>query len=256
MKKQQHIIACEQVRNLRDFGGWETSSGGQVVWGKLFRSGHWFDAKTEAHTLLGQLNPQVFIDLRRPAERAFQPNQLPDAPAITQLVSGGADSSDPPHLKFLKQGDLSQDSVRTYMQSAYRRIPLEPQHTTLFRQTILRLGNGSACLIHCAAGKDRTGILAALILLLLEVPMELVLEDYLLTNKAVDIAGLMPGIARQIEERLQVEIPEGALFPMLGVESGFLETALAEMGDIHTYARRELRLDDQDIERLQSRLLG
>jgi len=253
---ENRIIVCDEVRNLRDFGGYETIFGGTVAPARLFRSGHWADAKAQAFDLARKLQIDVFVDLRRPAERSSQPNRLPQDMNILQLFNGGGDLSDPPHVQFLRSGDLSQQSVRTYMQSAYQRIPTESHHLELFRQALLALGDGKNILVHCAAGKDRTGILAALILLLVGVPESVVMEDYLLTNQAVDIEGLLPGITRQIEQRLDVKIPDGALFPMLGVEADFLHEAMKVIGDPEAFARQTLDLSHGDLDRLRTSLHG
>ena len=80
--KPGRIFQSPEVRNLRDFGGWRTTSDRKLASGRLLRSGHWADSKQHAHGLLRQLNPDVFVDLRRPAERKYQPSVLPDDVAI------------------------------------------------------------------------------------------------------------------------------------------------------------------------------
>ncbi|VAV87584.1 hypothetical protein MNBD_ALPHA06-144 [hydrothermal vent metagenome] len=252
---ETRIIACDEVQNLRDFGGWKTKDGQQVRMGKLLRSGHWANAGERAHALLAGLGVQVFIDLRRPIEREQQPNILAANLGIKQFSSAGGDKTDPPHLQFLRAGNLSKASVTAYMHSAYRRIPQENQHHSLFRQTLLQLANGKTVLIHCAAGKDRTGILAALILALLEVEQETIMQDYLLTNKAVDVEGLLPSITAQFSERLGKEIAPDVLLPMLGVEADFLQKAQTVIGDPVLYAEQNLGLTTDDLSRLRQHLI-
>lgn len=250
------IIGNSQVRNLRDYGGWQTLAGEQIATGRLLRSGHWADAKKEAHGLLVDLGAQVMVDLRRKPERQSQPNILPAESQIDVLTSDGGDMQEPPHLRFLREGNLTRDRVQAYMKSAYRRIPDEAHHQQLFRQTILHLAQGKTVLIHCAAGKDRTGILAALILGLLGVSQETIFEDYLLTNIAVDIEAVLPGIAEQISKRLGKKIKPEALYPMLGVEAGFLDEAQKVIGDPVRYAREKLQVEAVDLSRLKTSLIG
>jgi len=253
--KPGRIFQSPEVRNLRDFGGWRTTSDRKLASGRLLRSGHWADSKQHAHGLLRQLNPDVFVDLRRPAERKYQPSVLPDDVAIEVLASPGGDQREPPHVRFLREGNLTKASVRAYMHSAYRRIPTETHHLSLFRQTILQLSEGKTVLIHCAAGKDRTGILAALILGLLEVSQDTIMEDYLLTNDAVDIEGLLPVITAQISKRLDIQIAADVLYPMLGVEADFLLEAQKIIGDPMVFAKTKLDLSADDIAQLQNSLL-
>jgi len=249
--KSSRIFPSPEVRNLRDFGGWSTTKDRKLAVGRLLRSGHWADSKQHAHGLLRQLKPQVFVDLRRPAEREYQPSVLPEDIAIEVLASPGGDQREPPHVRFLREGNLTKSSVRAYMHSAYRRIPTEDHHLSLFRQTILQLSEGKTVLIHCAAGKDRTGILAALILGLLDVSQNTIMEDYLLTNHAVDIDGILPVVTAQISKRLDVQIAADVLYPMLGVEADFLLEAQKTIGDPMAFAKTKLDLRASDITRLQ-----
>jgi len=248
------VIRASGVQNFRDFGDWEAENGAQIVRGRLYRSGHWANAEKAAHHHLERTGIEVFIDLRRPFERTKQPNVLPDDLGIKTVSSQGADMEDPPHVKFLRGGNLTESSVRLYMHGAYRRIPTEEHHQQLFRQTILELIKGRTVLIHCAAGKDRTGILAALILGLMGVPKEIILQDYLLTNTAVDIASLLPDIAKRVSKQIGQSVEPEVLFPMLGVEPGFLLEAQKVIGSPRKYALEQLGLSLRDLERLKTSL--
>ncbi|MCF6291863.1 MAG: tyrosine-protein phosphatase [Robiginitomaculum sp.] len=249
------IFANSQVNNFRDYGGWKSSYGGQVVTGKLLRSAHWADAKDQAHELFRELQVQVVVDLRRLAERNLQPNIFPKDLPLEQLVADGGNMKDPPHIQFLREGNLTKNSVQNYMRSAYRRIPIEDHHQQLFRQTILRLGQSKTVLIHCAAGKDRTGILAALILGLLGVSEENIMTDYVLTNKAVDIENKLPIIAKKVSESLGKDIEAEILFPMLGVTEDLLPLSGDILTDPVRYARKCLELDADDLQRLKDNLI-
>ena len=192
--------------------------------------------------------------MRQPVERARQPNKLP-APAPAQILeceAGGYEEA--PHLQFLREGDLSASAVRGYMQSAYERIPLEPHHQRIFAQAFKAMSKGHPVLIHCAAGKDRTGILAALVLLALGVEEEAVFEDYLLTNAAVDIETILPAMARRISDEHGKTVTPEALRPMLGVEAGFLRRALEVIGPLDAYLERALGLDKSARRVLRDRL--
>ncbi|MBL4618042.1 MAG: tyrosine-protein phosphatase [Robiginitomaculum sp.] len=250
------VFANTDVNNFRDYGGWRTSCGKQVVTGRLLRSGHWADAKGEAHDLLRELGVQVVVDLRRLAERHLQPNIFPKDLFLEQLAADGGNMKDPPHIQFLREGNLTNTSVQNYMRSAYRRIPVEEHHQQLFRQTILRLGQGKTELLHCAAGKDRTGILAALILGLLGVGEENIIEDYMLTNKAVDIENRLPAIAKKVSESLGEDIAPEILFPMLGVKEDLLHQSGKILTDPELYARKNLELSADDLQQLKNNLIS
>lgn len=132
---------------------------------------------------------------------------------------------------------------------------------TLFRAFFekLREGDGPA-LVHCAAGKDRTGILCALTLIALGVDEEAVVEDYVLTNRAVDLERRLPEVQERFSQFAGAEIPLDSILPFLGVENVYLATAMDMMikrhGDLHGYMRDVLDVDALTMDRLRERLVA
>jgi protein-tyrosine phosphatase len=111
--------------------------------------------------------------------------------------------------------------------------------------------------IHCTAGKDRAGMGAALILLALGVPEEMVMEDFLLTNVYTEAK-----IQRQLTFIWLVSLFRSnpvAVRPLLGVEPRYLHAGLDAMrernGSIDAYLRDTLGLTDEKRERLRASLL-
>jgi len=102
---------------------------------------------------------------------------------------------------------------------------------------------------HCTAGKDRTGVAAALVLLALGVPRDIVLQDYLLTN---DLAHPLP-------PQHQTTVPLEALAVLWRVQQGFLDSALrvvdADHGGIERYLTQRLRLSRGALDALAARYL-
>ncbi|PHS24617.1 MAG: hypothetical protein COA84_08980 [Robiginitomaculum sp.] len=253
--KNQRFIPLEGVHNFRDFGGWAAKNGQNVKSGLLYRSGHLSRASETDQATINALGLQTLADLRQPSEREREPNILPDpAPAtIFETAHGGYE--DAPHLAFLREGNLTVQSVHDYMISAYQRIPDEPHHQRIFADLFKQLRHGEPVLIHCAAGKDRTGILAALILLSVGVDSDQVYEDYMLTNVAVDIDGLLPSIAKRISEQTGQDVEPQALRPMLGVETDFLDATFDAIGPLDAYLENTLGVSDADRQALQDTLL-
>ncbi len=253
--KDTRIISLEGVHNFRDFGGWPAMGGAQVARGVLFRSGHLARATDDDLDTIDGLGLHALADLRQPAEREREPNRpLPAPPAlILQAARGGYDEA--PHVQFLREADLSTRAVHAYMISAYQRIPAEPHHQAIFAQVFQALMQGRPVLVHCAAGKDRTGILAALILLALGVSAETVMDDYLLTNTAVDIGALLPAVARRVGAQTGKTVEPEALRPMLGVEADFLRAALAVTGPVERYLETALGIGTREREALRRALL-
>jgi len=160
----------------------------------------------------------------------------------------------------LMQSDLSPASTRTYMTNLYREIPFDPRLISLYRNWFSELGQGGSGVIHCAAGKDRTGIGCALTLIALGVDEETVFADYEFTNQAVDLEKRMPKIQARMEERLARKLDPEALRPMLGVEVGYLRNALdainAKHGSADAYIRDVLGVGETQRATLRDKLLG
>jgi protein tyrosine/serine phosphatase len=112
--------------------------------------------------------------------------------------------------------------------------------------------------IHCAAGKDRTGLLAALTHHLLGVARDDLLEDYLLTNQAVDLEDRAPKIAEQLKAFTGRDASHGAVVAFLGVEPAYLEAAFDEMGQrnggLDGYLEQVLGLDGSRRARIAGHL--
>ena len=215
------------VRNFRDFGGYATKDGRRIVRGRLFRSAHFHEATDDDRAALDALRVAAIIDLRRPTEREAQPNTWPTQ-GVRVIASDLGDRGEAPHIAVLKETDVTPESVDAFMRALYDGLAFEERHIALFRDWFAHLAehNGGG-VVHCAAGKDRTGLLCALTKDLLGADEEDVFEDYLLTNTVVDLSGRMPQAVAMIEAYLGRKIDPVALKPFMGVERGYLETAFA-----------------------------
>jgi protein-tyrosine phosphatase len=226
------FLHIEGVRNFRDFGGHVTADNQQVKRGHLYRSANYAAITDEGRSHFTKTGIQVVVDLRRGAERQISPSQLGDIPVETILSSlGDGDGITlAPHLQFIKNGNLSVESCHDHMMSSYRRIPWEAQHLATYKQTFekLALGHGPI-VIHCAAGKDRTGILCGLILHALGVSRDDIMHDYLLTNAVPLDTPWLHEYAARMSAMFEREVDPLTLLPMLGVHRDFLDEAWAEM---------------------------
>jgi protein-tyrosine phosphatase len=253
------LIPFDRVLNFRDFGGWETADGARVARGKLYRSASFHDATEADIAKLDAMNLRFLVDLRRPEERAHEPNKWRnEAGRVIFNEDGAGGPALPPHLIALMQSDLTPQSTRDYMRSLYRDIPFDPRLVQLYRDWFAALGEGGAGVIHCAAGKDRTGIGCALTLIALGVDEEAVFADYEFTNAAVDLESRMPRIQARIEERLGKALDPQALKPMLGVHVDYLRDALdaidARFGSAEAYLELQLGVGPQQRAVLLDRL--
>lgn len=253
------LIPFDRVLNFRDFGGWQTADGATIARGKLYRSAAFHDATEADIEKLNAMGLRFLVDLRRPEERAHEPSKwVTETCRVIFNDEGAGGQSLPPHLLALMQSDLTPDSTRAYMMSLYREIPFDPRLIGLYRDWFKELGEGGAGVVHCAAGKDRTGIICALTLIALGVEEDAVFADYDFTNQAVDLEARMPRIQQRMEERLGRTLDSAALRPMLGVHVDYLRQSLevidAKYGSALSYIEQELGVGAAERAALKEKL--
>lgn len=254
------LIPFDRVLNFRDFGGWQTVDGARIARGKLYRSASFHEASDADIEKLNGMNLRFLVDLRRPEERTHEPSRWTNESCrvIFNGEAAGSGPALPPHLVALLQSDLSPSSTRAYMMSLYREIPYDARLIRLYRDWFAELLEGGAGVVHCAAGKDRTGIACALTLMSLGVDEEDVFADYEFTNQAVDIERRMPRIQQRMEERLARKLDPAALRPMLGVELDYLRATLDEIetrsGSVENYLEQVLGVGARERATLHEKL--
>lgn len=256
---QDRLVDFERVVNFRDFGGWEMEDGTRIVRGKLYRSASFHDATEADIARLDGMGVSFLVDLRRPDERSFEPNKWPGQGVNVIANDEGPAIGLPPHLQALFQSELTAEGVAGYMREIYRGFAFEPRHQMLYRAWFAELARAEGpAVIHCAAGKDRTGLGCALTLIALGVPEEQIYADYEFTNQAVNLDRRMPRIQARMEERLGRKLDPEALRPMLGVDVDYLRTALdaidAGYGSALGYLKDELGVGEPERAALRERL--
>ncbi len=150
--------------------------------GQLFRSGHLCDLGDADRAIVRSLGLQTIVDLRRPAEADVKPH--PDLPSVD--VVGISVSSDDNEFAVVANAMLDP-----------RAEPLGPDHITNYFRTLVTDHidryrpvfdlatdpDRQPLLFNCTAGKDRTGVVAAVLLRILGIDDDLVMADYLLSNE-------------------------------------------------------------------------
>lgn len=253
------LLPFEALDNFRDYGDYAAGADGRLARGRLYRSAHQARATEGDLKTLAGLDIAAVVDLRRPGERRDQPSRRPPGWAGAVIESAHDDGREAPHLTFLKTADLTEASGRAFMTATYRELPFDPAHIDLFGRYFRALGEtDGAVLIHCAAGKDRTGLLAALTHSLLGVSRDDLIADYLLTNVAVDLEGRAEGIARKLTRMTGRPASHGAVVAFLGVEADYLDGAFREIearqGSVAAYLETALGVDAALKDRIRARL--
>jgi protein tyrosine/serine phosphatase len=222
----------------------------------LFRSGQHCDATSDDLALVSQIGLALVIDLRSDAERAQYPCVRPEgfagevlfAPGNTQGVSSHMDAA---------QGVRTVAEAHQAMIELYRAMPFRPVLQHSYRLYFRRLAEqDGASLIHCLAGKDRTGLAVALLHHQLGVHQDDILEDYLLTNMAGDLERRVAAGAEAVRSNFGLDMSDAAVRTMMSVDAAFLHAAFDVIGDVDRYCEDVLGIDQHLRHKLRLRLVG
>ena len=255
----ERILPFEGVENFRDYGDYALGGGRRLHRGRLYRSAHHGRATDADLERLAALNLAVIVDLRRPAERRRDPCRRPQAFGACVIETDVGSYEEPPHIKFLRTTELTVETAHGFMLGEYRRLPVAPEHVDLFGRYFRALAETDGpVLIHCAAGKDRTGLLAALTHRLAGAHPDDVMADYLLTNQARGIESWIGNIADHVEREFGRRPSDEAVRAFLAVHPEWLEAAFAEIdarfGGLDCYLEQGLGLDAATRDRIHARI--
>lgn len=251
--KKAHMIerdmAFEGIDNFRDYGGYQTPAG-RLRMGRLFRSAHHGSATDQDLSLLSELNLHALFDLRAASERAFAPSRRPEAFRYSVLEVDLGDTAGVSHdlLKSLRSAQTNAEARRFYAQS-YAQLAVTPALIGAFRSLFAVMAGGGASVVHCNAGKDRTGIACALAQRAMGVHEDDIMEDYLLTNTVRGAEQRLALNSFKLRAVLGQHIPDDVIEAYSIVTPEYLHAAFAAIearaGGWEAYLRDDLGADGQ-----------
>ena len=246
------FIPISGMQNVRDFGGYETLDGRRIRRGLLFRSGFPGRIGSQGQAQFAQLDLHIVCDLRRDDELVENPPpdylpldrrvHVPIAPGSSVLMRAA-----------IGQG-ASVAEVIAYMTRITREIAGE--HLESYARVFEHLLNcQGGFLLHCSAGKDRTGFGVALIQAALGVDLATIYQDYLLSNANLDYS---PETCERYSRYFGRDLDEDRFRALAGVRREYLDAALEEVlrqcGSLLGYLDA-IGVDETRRRTLQDRLL-
>ena len=239
--------------NFRDIGGYATADGRTVRYGQLFRSGQMSGLHGDAAAQIAGLGIRSVCDLRAPDERDAHPSHwLAGRDIHVSQREDGDGVGDV--LKFYHAIAATPHIARDVMINGYRTMPyaLAPSYRALFARL---LAGETPLVFHCAGGKDRTGIAAALILSALGVPRDAILRDYQATDRIFE--HLFEVMRSQVAGSLDLDENREIWRPLLVCHPDYLEASFEAFeqqdGGVMGYLATHAGLDTAGFATLRDR---
>ncbi|EAQ29876.1 hypothetical protein NAP1_03850 [Erythrobacter sp. NAP1] len=257
--KLDPFLPTDGIHNLRDYGGYAAADGGHVRGGLLFRSGQHMEASDEDLDTIQSLDIRTIVDLRGLSERTSFPCRRHDEFGADVIAFDGETTSSPPHEGGWDKEDMTAERARQRMLSVYTRMPVNPAMIEMFSRYFKALETREGgSLVHCFAGKDRTGIAASLLLHVLGAHKDDVVAEFMRTNDAPT----QHILERQSLPRMEAhygEIEPEAIRNLMGVREEYIERYWSEVtrdhGSVDAYLENSLGVDDTRKARLRERFL-
>ncbi len=252
-------ISISGATNFRSLGGLPAAGGRRIRPHALMRADRLIGLYERDWSALARAGLATICDLRSDAERAEHPNRLPQGLAVHELnCRVNNDLRADPTLGRLMLDDPSARGAERVMIEIYRRFP-GYMGGTLTAVVERLLAGGAPMLVHCSAGKDRTGFVVAMLLHALEVPEPLIREDYLASRRWPGAVHHRALLAARLGRFMAAGELEAAVDTVIDVRDAYLDAAMealrSEFGSVLGYLDAAAGLDARRIDRLRDRLL-
>ncbi len=227
-------LPLQGIVNFRDYGGYATRDGGQLRRGLLWRSAQHMLATPHDLDAVHGLGLLAVIDLRGDSERAAYPclrHSDFDAKVFHSEGDTAGDLQVAPH-EAAADGVATVTEAHAAMTRLYQGLPFRPALVAAFQHYFAAVGQGPT-LLHCVAGKDRTGVAAALLHDMLGVHPDDMMADYMLTNTAARIEERFAASLVHMRERYGHTMDDEASRLLMSVDPAWLDAAFKAIRDQH-----------------------
>ncbi len=254
------VLGLDGAPNFRDIGGYTTGDGHHVRWGEVYRSNELSKLTAADAARVDSLHIATVVDLRTDEERSRAPSVWTHEPANVYL-------SPKPTLAPVMHTILAEagtpEGARSGLIEFYAHMP--DDYRTEYAAMFHRIAAGDLpMVVHCTAGKDRTGVAMALLLTAVGVPRETVVDDYALTEKLVPpaagaakapapVGGAVPAASPLSQ------LPEESRRALWRSDPQYIQSALDSMqheyGSIDAYLERGLGLSRREIRAVRTNMV-
>jgi protein-tyrosine phosphatase len=235
--------------NFRDVGGYKTTDGHQVKWGKVYRSADMSKLTDADLAELKRRSITYDVDLRGHQEAAQAPDRInPNTDYI--LCPAGSDS-----LSNMTRDIAARKNTDSIMTAFYSKTTYLTDRYKPFFNKLLTVPDNESLVFHCTAGKDRTGIAAALFLYALGVSYATIVDDYTATNYYRQSDN-----GKSINAMVQLmHMDEKAAKGLMSAKKEYLDANFEAInkryGSVDSFLRKEIGLTDVQISTLKSKYL-
>ena len=247
---KRHVV-LQGAANFRDLGGYETKDGHHVKWGELYRSADISKLTPEDLVILKNKKITYDVDLRGIQESAQAPDKFNPGTDYILCPAGSNNMGSMFKGMAAVKGEKGGDSL---IMAYYSNIDSLALRYRPFFDKLLDVPTDQALVFHCTAGKDRTGIAAALMLYTLGVPYETIIRDYEATNYYRRAEN-----NKATSQMAKYHIDEQVAKSMMAAKKEYLDTTFNEIkkqyGSIDIYLRDQIGLDNEKIAILKKKFL-
>jgi protein-tyrosine phosphatase len=265
--QQEMLVAADRIvnfqggQNFREVGGYPTTDGRKLRRGLLWRSARIDELTVDDIEVFHRLGIATIADLRSSRERSLNPtSEAIRAKVRTLTWDAKHRNRDDAQLRDLFSPGAESTHYFQSILGLYRTIAID--HAEHFRGIFETVANGGLpVLIHCAAGKDRTGIAVGLLLEIIGVERAFILADYAKTEQLLDwdrltaAAALGTGVSLSWLEKLD----PAARKLLFRSDERYLQSVFTDMeaqhGSVTAFVIERLQVNPAVIERLREQLI-
>lgn len=235
-------IKLEGGSNFRDLGGYPTEDNKHVKWGAIYRSADVSKLTDKDLITLKNLNLSTVCDFRGPDELKTSPDRLPEGISYINLPAGSE------NVKL--NTNYAMINLDSMMNMSYAKTEhLKAKYKPMFDQ-LLALNSKKSLMFHCTAGKDRTGMGAALVLSALGVDRKYIVADYSATNVYWKEAGEKMA-QMMIQRGMSAKVASSMLAANPKYIETFFQTIDTKYGSMDNFLKNELALDTKKTTKLK-----